>query len=70
MFGFTPAEARVAAEFAAGHDPATIAERLGLSRNTVREQIMRVRAKTDTHRQGELIALVLRILGVDWTDTV
>jgi DNA-binding CsgD family transcriptional regulator len=67
-FGFTPAEARVAAEFAAGHDPQTIADRLGLSLSTVRVQILRIRAKTDTRRHGEFVALVLRFLGADWSE--
>jgi DNA-binding CsgD family transcriptional regulator len=63
VFGLTPAEARVAAEYVAGYDPQAIAERLGLSLNTVRVQIVRIRAKTETSRQGEFIALALRTLG-------
>ena len=63
LFGFTAAEARVAAEVIAGHEPAAIADRLGLSLNTVRVQIIRIRAKTDTNRQGEFIALMNRSLG-------
>jgi DNA-binding CsgD family transcriptional regulator len=62
LFGFTPAEARVAAEFIDGRQPADIAERLGLSLHTVRVQIARIRAKTDTRHQGEFIALMTRAL--------
>ena len=63
LFGFTAAEAKVAAEVIAGREPAAIAERLGISVNTVRVQIIRIRAKTDTSRQGEFIALMNRSLG-------
>jgi DNA-binding CsgD family transcriptional regulator len=63
-FGFTPAEARVAAELAAGYDAHEIAERLSRSVNTVRAQIARIREKTETGRQTELVALMVRALGV------
>lgn len=63
LFGFTPAEARVAALFIAGLEPRAIADQLGLSLNTIRVQITHIRAKTDTSRQGEFIALVTRSLG-------
>jgi DNA-binding CsgD family transcriptional regulator len=63
LFGFTPAEARVAALFIGGLEPKAIGEQLGLSVHTVRVQITRIRAKTDTSRQGEFIALVTRSLG-------
>jgi len=63
-FGFTPAEARVAAELAAGYDAQEIAERLNRSVHTVRAQISRIREKTETGRQTELVALMVRALGV------
>jgi DNA-binding CsgD family transcriptional regulator len=63
-FGFTPAEARVATEMMAGYDVREIAARLGRSFHTVRLQIAEVRHKTDTNRQGESIAVMLRSLGV------
>ena len=62
LFGFTPAEARIAAELVAGHDPKAISDRLGLSINTVRLQIARIRDKTDTGRQSEFVSLILRTL--------
>ncbi len=64
LFGLTAAEALVVAELAAGHEPKTIAERLGLSANTVAVHIARAKAKTETSRQAELVTLVLRISGL------
>jgi DNA-binding CsgD family transcriptional regulator len=63
-FGFSPAEAHVAAELMAGYDPREIADRLGRSINTVRVQIARILEKTDTSRQSESVALMMRTLGL------
>jgi DNA-binding CsgD family transcriptional regulator/PAS domain-containing protein len=63
LFGLTAAEARVAIELAAGDDLATIASNLGLALATVRLQVARIRAKTDTSRQAELVSLILRTVG-------
>jgi DNA-binding CsgD family transcriptional regulator len=60
-FGLTPAEARLAAIIATGISPEKAAEHLGIGRETARSQLKAVFAKTDTHRQSELVALLSRI---------
>jgi DNA-binding CsgD family transcriptional regulator len=62
-FSLSPAEANVASRLAGGFSPEEIADQLQLSRETVRNQIKSIFAKTGTHRQGELIALIGRIRG-------
>ena len=59
LFSLTPAEARVVAELVGGGDARAIAGRLGLSVHTVRVQLARAMAKTQTHRRSELVALVI-----------
>lgn len=58
LFGLTPAEARLAGLLVEGQSVNEIAERLKLSRGTVRGQLKVVFAKTGAHRQGELVALL------------
>jgi DNA-binding CsgD family transcriptional regulator len=60
-FGLTPAEARLASIMAAGISIERAADRLGLSQETVRNQLKAVFAKTATHRQSELVALLSRL---------
>jgi DNA-binding CsgD family transcriptional regulator len=60
-FGLSPAEARLAALMATGISPERAAERLGLARATVRNQLKAVFAKTETHRQSEIVALLSRL---------
>jgi DNA-binding CsgD family transcriptional regulator len=62
MFGLSRAEANLAAVIAAGISPEQAAEELGIARETARTQLKAIYAKTDTHRQGELIALLSRLL--------
>lgn len=57
-FGLSPAEARLASLLAEGLAPAAAAQRLGVTRETARHQLKAVFAKTATHRQGELVALL------------
>jgi DNA-binding CsgD family transcriptional regulator len=57
-FGLTPAEARLASITAEGLSPERAAEALGISRLTARNQLKAIFAKTDTHRQSELVALL------------
>lgn len=59
-FGLTGAEAKIAAKLAEGRSAEEIAGESGASVQTVRTHIRRILSKTDTNRQGELIALVLR----------
>jgi DNA-binding CsgD family transcriptional regulator len=60
-FGLTPAEARLAAIIATGLSTEKAAEHLGIGRETARSQLKAVFAKTNTHRQSELVALLSRI---------
>jgi DNA-binding CsgD family transcriptional regulator len=60
-FGLTPAETRVASIVAAGISIERAADQLGLSRETVRNHLKAVFAKTETHRQSELAALLSRL---------
>jgi DNA-binding CsgD family transcriptional regulator len=60
-FGLTPAEVRLAVALASGDTVQEIAERHGLSKNTVRVQLQSVFAKTRTRRQAELATLVLSL---------
>ncbi len=60
-FGLSPAEARLAAIIAKGISPEQAAERLGISRETARTELKAIFAKTATHRQAELVALLSRM---------
>jgi DNA-binding CsgD family transcriptional regulator len=60
-FGLTPAEARLAAIIATGISLEKAAEDLGICHETARSQLKAVFAKTNTHRQSELVALLSRI---------
>lgn len=61
LFGLTRAEAEVAALVGQGKSPAAIADRRGIARVTVRNQLKTIFAKTGTHRQSELVALLSRL---------
>jgi DNA-binding CsgD family transcriptional regulator len=61
VFGLTRAEARLAAIVAQGNSPDQAAEQLGISVVTARNQLRAVFAKTETHRQSELVALLSRL---------
>jgi DNA-binding CsgD family transcriptional regulator len=60
-FGLSRAEARLASLLAIGVAPQEAAARLGTSPETVRSQLKMIFAKTDTHRQSELTALLARV---------
>ena len=62
-FGFTPAEARLAAGLAAGDSLDDIAGRLGLSKHTLRAQLKALMSKTETRRQAELVRLLTAVAG-------
>ena len=59
-FGLTRAEARVVQGLAEGRSVKRIAEELEVSLETARTHAKRAMQKTDTHRQAELVSLVLQ----------
>lgn len=61
LFNVTAAEARLARLIASGVSPEQAAERIGVARETVRNQLKAIFAKTGTHRQSELVALLSRL---------
>jgi DNA-binding CsgD family transcriptional regulator len=60
-FRLTPSEAKLASIIARGAPPAIAARELKISRETARNQLKSVFAKTDTHRQSELVALLMQV---------
>lgn len=61
VFGLTPREAEFAASLAAGERLDSVAERMQISREHARQRLKTIFRKTDTHRQGELVALLARL---------
>jgi DNA-binding CsgD family transcriptional regulator len=60
LFGFTRAEAALAAAMCGGIALADYADDAGITTGTARKLLKQLFAKTDTHRQGELVSLLLR----------
>lgn len=60
VYGLTAQEASLAALLARGESLATAAELLGITRNTAHTHLQHVFDRTDTHRQADLVRLVLR----------
>jgi DNA-binding CsgD family transcriptional regulator len=60
-FSLTPAEAKLAVLIGAGEALERAAGKLSISPLTARTQLKAVFAKTDTHRQSELVALLSRL---------
>ena len=60
-FGLTPAETRVAMAMAGGATVNDFAERQQIAVGTVRIQLKSIMAKTSTHRQADLLALLARL---------
>lgn len=60
-FDLTPAETKLACIVAAGISIERAADQLALSQATVRNQLKAVFAKTATHRQAELVALLSQL---------
>ncbi len=56
--GLTPAEARLAAHLATGESLESVAEAVGITKETARSTVKSIFQKTDTHRQAELVALL------------
>ena len=61
VFNFTPAEARLAAALAGGGSIDEAAGEIGITRDTARNQLKAVFAKTRTHRQSQLVALLAQL---------
>ena len=59
LFGLTPAETRIALALLEGLRSEAIAEQMGVSATTVAFHLRNLFQKTDTHRQADLIALLL-----------
>jgi DNA-binding CsgD family transcriptional regulator len=57
-FGFTAAEARLAARVSSGAALDSVAGSLGISKETGRNQLKSIFAKAGVHRQAELVAMV------------
>ncbi|MEJ2410837.1 MAG: helix-turn-helix transcriptional regulator, partial [Novosphingobium sp.] len=55
LLGLTPAEATLAAALCSGHSLQDYADHRGISVGTARVQLKRILAKTDTHRQADLV---------------
>jgi DNA-binding CsgD family transcriptional regulator len=60
-FHLTPSEAKLACIIARGAPPYIAARELKISKETARNQLKSVFAKTDTHRQSELVALLRQV---------
>jgi DNA-binding CsgD family transcriptional regulator len=63
FFGLTNKELEIARLLTAGHDLPQIGEQLDMRINTVRTHLRSLFAKTNTNRQAELVALLLRVTG-------
>lgn len=61
-FRLTEAEARLAARLAHGESLENAADHFGIGKETARSQLKSIFSKTGAHRQGELVALVARLL--------
>ena len=59
LFGLTQAEARLAHSIADGNSVREFSEQYRVSDNTIRTQLKSIYTKTDTHRQSELVKLIL-----------
>jgi DNA-binding CsgD family transcriptional regulator len=59
IYGFTPVESEVAARIAAGMRLPAICEDLGVTIHTVRGHLKQLFAKTDTHRQPDLVRVLV-----------
>lgn len=67
LFNLSLAEAEVAIAFGSGAAINDVARDRGVTRNTLRSQLASIMERTDTHRQGELVALITRIDTLVWT---
>lgn len=68
LFDLTPAEARVAQGIGRLETIDEIAQKVGVSRETIRAQLKSVMAKTSVHRQAELASLIRDIPTMEAAD--
>jgi DNA-binding CsgD family transcriptional regulator/PAS domain-containing protein len=61
-FGLTAAEAKLARYLASGRTLETVAQELGIARETARYQLKAVFAKTGVHRQPELVRILAQLV--------
>jgi DNA-binding CsgD family transcriptional regulator len=61
LHGLTGAETSVLAELSAGHEPATIAKRLGVAISTVRTHMSATRAKVGVRSMREMLSDIARL---------
>jgi DNA-binding CsgD family transcriptional regulator len=66
LFDLSPAETRAAQGLLAGKSINDLAAELGLSRETIRNQVKAVLVKTGTSRQADLLALLSNVNTPDW----
>jgi DNA-binding CsgD family transcriptional regulator len=59
LFGFTPAESKVASLVMQGNTVEDVAAKLHISPHTTRNHLKRLFSKTNTKRQGELVHMLL-----------
>jgi DNA-binding CsgD family transcriptional regulator len=63
LYGLTPSESRLADALLEGLEVREAADRLGITVESARFNLKRILAKTDTHRQAELMRLILSLPG-------
>jgi len=63
-YRLTPAEAALALGLVLGHDLALIADELKITYETARTHLRHVLTKTGTHRQTDLVRLLVREVGI------
>ena len=63
-YRLTPAEASLAMGLVLGHDLALIADDLSITYETARTHLRHVLTKTNTHRQTDLVRLLVREVGI------
>jgi DNA-binding CsgD family transcriptional regulator len=62
VFGLSEAEARLGVQLAQGEPLETVADRLGIAKETSRSQLKHIFSKIGVHRQAELVAVLARLL--------
>lgn len=61
IYGLTTTETEIAIGLASGLDITQIAEKRGVTTQTIRGQLKSIFNKTETHRQAELVALIAKL---------